>query len=69
MLQNYAKRYSVNCQNNTGCQQISRLHNGGPEGCTKSATNDYWVEIEKCQKALVESEQRNATLQLGFSKN
>lgn len=30
----------------TTCEDYARMHNGGPEGCNKSATNAYWNKIK-----------------------
>uniref|UniRef100_A0AC35TJD8 Lysozyme n=1 Tax=Rhabditophanes sp. KR3021 TaxID=114890 RepID=A0AC35TJD8_9BILA len=47
-VNNYIKRYSKLCPQYSGCEQIARLHNGGPYGCNKHATDGYWNAIKKC---------------------
>ncbi|CAJ0943468.1 unnamed protein product, partial [Mesorhabditis belari] len=49
-VNNYFKRYEKNCAGKGfgTCEQMSRLHNGGPSGCSTSATVNYWNAIHKC---------------------
>uniref|UniRef100_A0A914VQT7 lysozyme n=1 Tax=Plectus sambesii TaxID=2011161 RepID=A0A914VQT7_9BILA len=44
----YVNRYKGNCAGVGACQQMSRLHNGGPNGCHVSGTLGYWSVIQKC---------------------
>ncbi|CAJ0601929.1 unnamed protein product [Cylicocyclus nassatus] len=46
----YINRYKKKCASigQDSCQAMARLHNGGPSGCSKSATIKYWNAIKKC---------------------
>ncbi|KAL6740656.1 hypothetical protein Aduo_013995 [Ancylostoma duodenale] len=49
-VNNYFDRYKKGCSS-TGegaCEVMSRLHNGGPNGCHSSSTDGYWSAIKKC---------------------
>jgi len=47
-IQAYVKRYGGNCGGKSACEKMARIHNGGPSGCKKAATNPYWNGIRKC---------------------
>ncbi|KAH7709826.1 Protein ILYS-2 [Aphelenchoides avenae] len=47
-LKAYVKRYKKLCPQTMPCEQMARLHNGGPHGCKKSATIPYWKKIQTC---------------------
>lgn len=46
----YMNRYGTFCTGGRTptCQDYSRIHNGGPRGCTSSATVSYWNKIQSC---------------------
>ena len=49
-IEAYMKRYKSKCSKSTKpltCEQVSRLHNGGPEGCQKD-TLSYLNKVKKC---------------------
>ncbi|CAC5410408.1 Lysozyme 3,Lysozyme 2,Lysozyme 1,Invertebrate-type lysozyme,Lysozyme [Mytilus coruscus] len=43
-VQNYMERYG-GWRCGTTCEDYARMHNGGPRGCRKRATNRYWNKI------------------------
>uniref|UniRef100_A0A1I7XRE8 lysozyme n=1 Tax=Heterorhabditis bacteriophora TaxID=37862 RepID=A0A1I7XRE8_HETBA len=46
----YINRYKSHCAitgENT-CQTMSRIHNGGPNGCKNPNTLGYWQAVKKC---------------------
>ncbi|GMS84337.1 hypothetical protein PENTCL1PPCAC_6512, partial [Pristionchus entomophagus] len=45
-VQAYVNRYKSKCPNKGSCEQMSRLHNGGPNGCNVSGTQGYWNSIK-----------------------
>lgn len=47
-IQNYVSRFGHKCGGVGPCQRMARLHNGGPNGCRKSATNPYWAKVYNC---------------------
>ncbi|KAF8358876.1 ilys-5 [Pristionchus pacificus] len=47
-VQAYVNRYKSKCPNKGSCEQMSRLHNGGPNGCNNSNTVGYWNSIKSC---------------------
>uniref|UniRef100_A0AC35GVV5 Lysozyme n=1 Tax=Panagrolaimus sp. PS1159 TaxID=55785 RepID=A0AC35GVV5_9BILA len=47
-LNAYIRRYASKCTGVGACQQMSRLHNGGPNGCHNSGTVGYWNVIHGC---------------------
>uniref|UniRef100_A0A914YLV3 lysozyme n=1 Tax=Panagrolaimus superbus TaxID=310955 RepID=A0A914YLV3_9BILA len=47
-VKNYVKRYAQDCPNKGSCEQMSRIHNGGPQGCNKPKTEPYWNGIKAC---------------------
>ncbi|KAF8373840.1 ilys-2, partial [Pristionchus pacificus] len=47
-VQAYVNRYKSKCTNKGTCEQMSRIHNGGPNGCNVSGTNSYWSAIKSC---------------------
>ncbi|CAJ0587483.1 unnamed protein product, partial [Mesorhabditis spiculigera] len=49
-VQNYFKRYERDCAGKGfgTCEQMSRIHNGGPSGCSYASTAGYWAAIHKC---------------------
>ncbi|CAJ0579704.1 unnamed protein product, partial [Mesorhabditis spiculigera] len=49
-VQNYYNRYKGGCSTYGfgTCEQMSRLHNGGPAGCRNSGTLGYWNVIKSC---------------------
>lgn len=45
-VREYYNKYGDRCPDDQSeCESMARLHNGGPRGCTKSATNRYWNRI------------------------
>jgi len=46
----YMTRYGTFCTGGRAptCEDYSRIHNGGPRGCTNSATNGYWAKVSSC---------------------
>lgn len=46
----YMNRYGTYCTGGRTpvCQDYSRIHNGGPKGCTSSATVGYWDKVRAC---------------------
>ncbi|KAK0401326.1 hypothetical protein QR680_015718 [Steinernema hermaphroditum] len=46
----FVAKYSKNCPNKGACEKMARLHDGGPTGCSKPATNDYWNKVKNCCK-------------------
>jgi len=47
-VQRYVARYKGGCSGLGDCQTMSRLHNGGPNGCRISGTVAYWNAIHNC---------------------
>ncbi|TKR87286.1 hypothetical protein L596_011704 [Steinernema carpocapsae] len=47
-VHNYIKRYASKCPGKSACQQMSRLHNGGPNGCNVGGTAGYWNKVKTC---------------------
>uniref|UniRef100_A0A7E4V559 lysozyme n=1 Tax=Panagrellus redivivus TaxID=6233 RepID=A0A7E4V559_PANRE len=47
-VEKYINRYKGFCTGVGECQRMSRLHNGGPNGCHNSGTVGYWNVIHKC---------------------
>uniref|UniRef100_A0A914VM54 lysozyme n=1 Tax=Plectus sambesii TaxID=2011161 RepID=A0A914VM54_9BILA len=47
-VQRYIQRYAFECPNVGACQQMARLHNGGPNGCNEGGTLGYWNVIQQC---------------------
>ncbi|KAI6240425.1 Lysozyme [Aphelenchoides fujianensis] len=46
-VQKYYNRYRHKCSEvDDECEKMSRLHNGGPAGCQKSATVSYWNRVK-----------------------
>ncbi|XP_076071533.1 lysozyme-like [Mytilus galloprovincialis] len=43
-VQAYMERYG-GWKCGTTCEDYARMHNGGPKGCKKSATDGYWNKI------------------------
>ncbi|KAK2172107.1 hypothetical protein NP493_993g00043 [Ridgeia piscesae] len=49
----YMRRYGNRCARMAGrsqatCQDFARVHNGGPKGCFRTSTLDYWKKILSC---------------------
>ena len=47
----YMKRYGHICTKSISpltCEQVSRIHNGGPFGCRNDNTLPYWNKVAKC---------------------
>jgi len=46
----YLKRYAEKCTRGRTptCEDYSRVHNGGPEGCENSDTLSYWQRVMRC---------------------
>uniref|UniRef100_A0A7E4W096 lysozyme n=1 Tax=Panagrellus redivivus TaxID=6233 RepID=A0A7E4W096_PANRE len=47
-VKNYINRYAFECPNKGECERISRLHNGGPQGCSAARTDVYWAAVKAC---------------------
>ena len=50
-VQNYMARYATKACNGAptaDCETISRIHRGGPNGCTNPDTHRYWHAIRRC---------------------
>uniref|UniRef100_A0A0K0EW39 lysozyme n=1 Tax=Strongyloides venezuelensis TaxID=75913 RepID=A0A0K0EW39_STRVS len=47
-VKKYFQRYKAKCPEKSYCEAMARLHNGGPNGCSKSSTDDYWNRIKRC---------------------
>uniref|UniRef100_A0A0K0EW41 lysozyme n=1 Tax=Strongyloides venezuelensis TaxID=75913 RepID=A0A0K0EW41_STRVS len=45
-VKNYFDRYQNKCPDVPPCEAMARLHNGGPNGCNKSATDVYWNGVK-----------------------
>ena len=30
------------------CEKVSRIHNGGPNGCSAQRTDVYWQAVSQC---------------------
>lgn len=43
----YMRRYAKQAWTDGDGQTIARIHNGGPKGHTKTATDRYWAKVEK----------------------
>lgn len=43
----YARRYAPKALDAGDWQTLARIHNGGPKGATKKATEAYWAKVEK----------------------
>lgn len=37
------------CRENPTCEEFSRLHKGGPNGCTNPSTLIYWAKVKECR--------------------
>ena len=46
----YMNRYGTYCTGGRApvCEDYSRIHNGGPQGCRSSATVGYWDKVRSC---------------------
>ena len=46
----YMDRYASRCTGERAptCQDFARIHNGGPNGCRKSATLRHWQRVQRC---------------------
>jgi hypothetical protein len=45
----YMARYGTYCAgSNPVCEDYARIHNGGPLGCSSSATVGYWDKVRAC---------------------
>jgi len=46
----YMDRYARRCTRGRTptCQDYARIHNGGPQGCRRSATLGHWGRVQKC---------------------
>lgn len=46
----YMNRYGTYCTGGRApvCEDYSRIHNGGPQGCRSSATVGYWDKVRAC---------------------
>ncbi|KAK0411879.1 hypothetical protein QR680_005896 [Steinernema hermaphroditum] len=44
----YINRYARMCPGKGGCELISKLHNGGPNGCHLERTVGYWQKVQSC---------------------
>jgi len=49
-VRQYLSRYADTCTEGRTptCQDYSRVHNGGPDGCRHSDTLSYWQRVENC---------------------
>uniref|UniRef100_A0A914VN17 lysozyme n=1 Tax=Plectus sambesii TaxID=2011161 RepID=A0A914VN17_9BILA len=47
-VQKYVSKYAYKCQGVGLCQQMARIHNGGPNGCNDEGTIGYWNAIRSC---------------------
>ena len=49
-VREYLKRYAHKCTRGRTptCEDYSRVHNGGPEGCEHSDTLSYWKRVKRC---------------------
>ena len=49
-VRQYLARYAARCTGGSTptCEDYSRVHNGGPEGCKHSDTLPYWQRVKKC---------------------
>ncbi|KAK0401662.1 hypothetical protein QR680_015903 [Steinernema hermaphroditum] len=47
-VESYINRYAGNCPGKGYCERMSRLHNGGPNGCNTGGTDGYWRHIQSC---------------------
>ena len=48
----YMKRYGRFCTGHypITCEEMARIHNGGPYGCQRAATLGYWNAVKNCLK-------------------
>ena len=46
VMRRYFERYAPEAMNNGDWQVLARIHNGGPKGHTKTATESYWKKVE-----------------------
>ena len=48
ILKGYMNRYAINRRlgHDPTCKDFARIHNGGPNGNTRSATLGYWKKIQ-----------------------
>jgi hypothetical protein len=46
----YWNRYNKKALQSLDYEILSRIHNGGPKGHTKSSTLKYWQKVQKCIK-------------------
>nr|QBC73604.1 invertebrate-type lysozyme [Eisenia andrei] len=46
----YMDRYGTYCTGGATptCEDYARIHNGGPQGCTCTCTEDYWDKVSAC---------------------
>ncbi|KAF7623517.1 hypothetical protein Mgra_00010184 [Meloidogyne graminicola] len=46
----YMNRYLSLCNkpNANTCEKVSRIHNGGPYGCSAQRTDIYWQSVSQC---------------------
>ena len=49
-VRKYLRRYAEKCTRGRTptCEDYSRVHNGGPEGCEHSDTLPYWERVKRC---------------------
>ncbi|KAJ8037319.1 Lysozyme 1 [Holothuria leucospilota] len=49
-VQGYMARYATATRlgHQPTCEDFARIHNGGPNGYKKSATDGYWSKVKKC---------------------
>ncbi|GMS92876.1 hypothetical protein PENTCL1PPCAC_15051, partial [Pristionchus entomophagus] len=47
-VQAYVAKYKSNCPDKDACEQMARIHNGGPQGCSSSQTTPYWINVAQC---------------------
>jgi len=49
-VRSYMSRYGTYCTGGRAptCEDYARIHNGGPKGCTNSATAGYWAKVRSC---------------------
>ncbi|KAL5006432.1 hypothetical protein ScPMuIL_015239 [Solemya velum] len=48
-VQNYMRRYIGYSHCTSNCQSFARIHNGGPHGCSRGSTVDYWNTMTRRQ--------------------
>uniref|UniRef100_A0A914MS87 lysozyme n=1 Tax=Meloidogyne incognita TaxID=6306 RepID=A0A914MS87_MELIC len=45
----FINRYASQCNKPiSACERMSRLHNGGPNGCSLARTDVYWNAVKRC---------------------